>query len=292
MNFLRSALDKTPPATLALRLTTIGMVLFGAQMKILKSLLTVLGFAGIAFPSWTLRARYWFIAASLSFVFHGFIWSEIDNHKYLFFYWLLACGFATQQPNPEESLAHNARLLIALSMGFAALWKLMGGQYLDGSFLHHTMLTDGRFVEFSNIVTGISLETLRENRVILRLWQSGMLDETAVQLTSNNLAQTISLALSYFTIAIEIFIALTFFLGDRIPLLWRHAGLMVFILTVYPVATVIGFGAMLIVMALADVPKHHYRIRLCYLGMLTFTLLAAIPKRLFDYVSRFLEILS
>jgi len=43
--------------------------LYGAQMQILASLLTVLGFAGLLFPSWTLRAQFWWSAVLLSLFF-------------------------------------------------------------------------------------------------------------------------------------------------------------------------------------------------------------------------------
>jgi len=177
-------------------------------------------------------------------------------------------------------------------MACAVFWKLFGGQYFNGSFMYYTMLTDPRIEGFTNTMGGLSHASLLENRMLLHLWGAGLSEGSMVQLNSNQYIHIISLALSFFTLAVELFIAMVFLMGNKISPVWRHLCLIFFILTVYPVAPVIGFGCILIAMAIADVPEEYFRIRVSYLGVLSFTLLANVWNKLFDYFYRFLEILG
>ena len=48
-------------------------------------------------------------------------------------YWSLACCLSLFCRDPDRLLAWNGRVLIGLTFLFATGWKIMGGEFLDGS---------------------------------------------------------------------------------------------------------------------------------------------------------------
>jgi hypothetical protein len=88
-------------------------------------------------------------------------WHYADNHKYLIAYWILACTLSLLHGQPQVALQWTARVLVTLVFLFATLAKLAGGQYLDGSFLYVTFITDSRVQPVGALFAGASFDDFR-----------------------------------------------------------------------------------------------------------------------------------
>ena len=77
----------------------------------------------------------WFVFTAFFFkaVYDNYLF--LDNHKYLFGYWFLACGVSLYFKNPGQVLRYNARNLVGICFLIATLYKIYVGEYLDFSFI-------------------------------------------------------------------------------------------------------------------------------------------------------------
>ena len=112
MKSFRSAIAQLPSSDLVLRLSALVAVAYGTQSQILQAIFIVCAGAGLVYSHLLRRPEFWFVLVSLSLFVHGLKWIEIDNHKWLFVYWMLAIGFALRASDLTTSLAQGARLLI------------------------------------------------------------------------------------------------------------------------------------------------------------------------------------
>ncbi|MBE9076217.1 hypothetical protein IQ241_02715 [Romeria aff. gracilis LEGE 07310] len=209
-------------------------------------------------------------------------WPFLVNHEYLITYWVLACTLALYAFVPTAVMAWNARLLIGLCFSFATLWKLLSGEYLDGSFLHLTVLLDPRLSSIA-LLSGVSAETLQANADLFsRLQTSGF-----SELRTNPLISSISLLLSYWTLLIEGLVALSF-LCPRPRWLYqrRDWGLLLFTFTTYTIIPVFSFAAVLLVLGLAQC-EYPQRERLYLQAWLLIPIWMVLPQALF-YLLRLL----
>jgi len=139
---------------------------------------------------------------------NGSSWHSIDNHKYLINYWSLCVATALiARARSRSVLAGNARLLIGLCFLFAVIWKIMAGEFADGSFLHHVLLTDSRVQVPTSIVGQVPLPALETNRSLLRMQAMFPDSGTEVSLSSSSVLRTIALVASWWTLLIEGLIA-------------------------------------------------------------------------------------
>ena len=245
-------LTQRPVHQLVLYLTTL-ILLFHAiedwrwTMVPEKSLAIAMAF----YPNLFLRRWAW-LAMSGCLIFHNvWHWSSLVNHDYLYTYWVLACTVAICSAKPTKVLGWNARWLIGICFFFATFWKLWGGEYLDGSFLHLTFLLDHRLAMGAVWLGGLDLDTLANNRQLFQTLQSG--NGELQQLSTTARMAGVSWALSYWTILIEGLVALSFL--SKFPQ-WLHQKrdwlLLGFVITTYSMIPVLGFGAMLAVMGYAQ----------------------------------------
>lgn len=277
MTALRAILSRPELDEVVLRITAVVMMVYGAQSETLEALLVVLGGAGLVFPALLRRGAYWWLAVGLSVSLHALKWYMIDNHKYLLCYWLVGCALAVGRPAIEDTLARTGRSLIGLCFACGLFWKLFGGQYVDGSFMHYTLLASGKFAPAAGWLGGLEPSQLLETKVLLRLLEAGLVNAPTVGLTTSDGVASAALFSSYFTLVIEASLAVTFLLGDRLRPGWRHGLLLLFIVTVYPFAMVPGFACILVTLALADVGGSS-TLRLTYLAVLVFSVLSFIPQ--------------
>ncbi|ASC72745.1 hypothetical protein XM38_037040 [Halomicronema hongdechloris C2206] len=206
----------------------------------------LLAVAMLGRPAWLQSRWAWISLSALLVVNNTVYWFRLVNHEYLITYWVLACTLAIFAPKPRQVLAWNGRWLIGLCFAFAIAWKLIAGEYLDGSsFLHLTFLLDHRLAMGAVLLGGVPVETLTANRELFSLMQTtGYTDPIA--LTSNPLMSSVSLVLSYWTLSIEGLVALAF-LSPWPARLWRQRDwwLILFIVTTYAVIPVFAFAAIL-----------------------------------------------
>ncbi len=183
-------------------------------------------------------------------------WLWADNHKFLLLYWCLALACAYASDRPQRALARSARLLIGLCFAFAAAWKLITPDYLDGRAFHYLLLDDGRFAPLADwLGAGPSL---RAHNAALR---HALPDElAAVTLRDAPALRWVALALAWWTALLELAVAGLFLRPERydrssrrewIPPA-RDLALLLFISTTYALAPVPGFAWLLIAMGMSQ----------------------------------------
>ncbi len=208
--------------------------------------------AGFSWPQLTHRAWFWFALAGLRLVaLVPFDWPTLDNHHYLLTYWLLALGFAHLGPDPARTAALAGRLLIGFAFAAATIWKLLTPDFASGEFFRFLLATDGLPAPIGSWLPGSDGALMEANREaagpVLVEGETTTLDESP-------LAPALGWLLAWWTVLIEAVVAFAFL----VPLSLRWAGvrpvlLLVFIVTTYPIAPVIGFGWTLVAMAFAMV---------------------------------------
>ena len=192
-------------------------------------------------------------------------WHAFEDHAYYAILWLAAIGVTRIGTRQRRSLVISARTMIALAMGLAVLWKAISGQYMSAEMFHHKLLTDPRFCAIvSTPVAGVTPSAVGDNRdAILSLRQMG--GEQSVTLSSTATLGLIAVLMTYWTIGIELAIALAFALPRwRLLDRWRNHFLMIFLVSTYLVVPVIGFGLLFAAMAMAQCRRNERHWQLAY----------------------------
>ena len=242
-----SALD------LGARLTLVLLILYSGEYWYLKAPMAIVCTCGVVFRQLFRTSTFWLLIALVLVWGNLLNWYTIDNHKYLMTYWTLALYCCLRLPKPQEALAWNARTLIGLCFAFSVLWKCISGDFLNGGFFHLTILDDNRFHGVATALGGTQLADFRHNSAKLAelvRFDSSLSD---VVLREGARVPLIALILTWWTMAIETLIAAAFL----VPTTWklsryRHVFLILFALTTYWVAPVIGFGWLLLVMGVTQ----------------------------------------
>ncbi len=194
-------------------------------------------------------------------------WPLHDNHDYLTSLWCLAIATSLAAPDARAALARNARLLVGLTFLFATLWKgVLSPDFVDGTFFRVTLLEDSRFANLAVVAGGMDdalFDANDEARVAYArgvAWsRSGFVEPPAVP--------RLALLLTVYTLAIEAALALAFLWpGSGGPARWRDALLVVFAATTFAVASVAGFGWLLMTLGLAQCGAERPRARGLYLA--------------------------
>jgi hypothetical protein len=248
------------------RMTLLLLLLYAGEGWYLRVPIRILCGCGILIPFLGLSSGFWLLLTGAMAVGNAVDWYSIDNHKYLMTYWCLALACAFASPKPRLVFALNARLLIGLCFAFAVLWKLISPDFLNGNFFHYTLLTDSRFAGFSEMFGGMSKAVLTQNRhhvLDLKSYDSLL---HAVPLLSSPRLFLLAKLITWWTVGIEGLLAVTFLCPvDRYLSRWRDALLLLFAFTTYPVATVPGYGWLLMVMGVAQCSSSQRRTRLLYI---------------------------
>lgn len=238
---------------LTLRLTLILLILYSPPyIPLDRFVLPILCASMLVFPSFLTSRYLWGVLVILFAGTNIFFWYQFDNHHYLTNYWCIVCLIAASAKNADKIMAWNGKLLIGLCFFLATLWKIIAGQYFDGSFLHLTFLLDDRLEIAAHLFGGLNSEILYDNRQLLDYFAATDLGNEALLTTSPQLA-FFSAILSYWTLFCEGIIAIAFLL-PRLKWLYdrRDFLLISFILTTYPLVPVSGFAGLLAVMGFAQ----------------------------------------
>ena len=178
-------------------------------------------------------------------------WPLPDNHIYLTAYWCLAAALALQGSTPEAHLALASRLLLALAMTLAVLWKgFLSPDYMDQRFFRVTLIDDPRFASVSMLVGGLTDAELEENRAALEPLPDGaeLLDPPILREPPR--LRALASLLSWGGVGLEALLALAMWLPHRWARPWQHGLLLLFCLVTYAIAPVAGFGWLLLIMGL------------------------------------------
>jgi hypothetical protein len=257
------------PVDLALRLTLLDLLLCPVGDWRVRPFVLGLAAAGLLIPTLLRRPSLWLGLAFLTGLRVLIDWPLSDNHAYLLGYWCLAVWLALLSEDPRPCLALNGRLLIGWAFAFATVWKLvLSPDYLDGTFFRVTMLTDGRFEGFAQLVGGLTLDQLAALRDFVEQHVDGPLFAMSDAPSEPARFLTLTHAMTLWTIAIEAAVALAFLWPvERGISHLRNVFLITFCATTYAVATVEGFGWLLISAAVAQCPLERSRTRLVYVAI-------------------------
>ncbi len=255
-------LDTIDAIDLALRLTLLTLLLRPVGTPNVRVAVLGLAALGLALPTCLRSPILWGALAALAGYRVLDDWSLADNHAYLLAYWCLAVTLALAARDAGACLALNARLLIGGAFAFAVLWKVvLSPDYLDGRFFRVTFLTDARFADFAQLAGGVDADQLASLAAFVR----GDPAEAGAVIPARLVA--LAHVATLWTVAIEAAVAGAFLspLGRALSAA-RHALLIAFCVTTYAVATVAGFGWLLLAMGTAQCEAERRYTRLAYLA--------------------------
>lgn len=248
-------------------MTLLLLLVYPSNFWYVRIPITVLSVSAFVFRSLRLDPRLWFVVAMTVISGNYQNWFLVDNHKYLLGYWSLALFCCLLTDEPEKNLAVVARRLIALSFMFAVFWKIASRDFLDGTFFHYSLLLDERFRSVSELVGGMTQELIESNRAAYRALINFDSRMDAVRLLFTKGITYSALLFTWWTLIIEALVVVSFLwpAGKSVSK-WRDFVLIVFILSTYSVAPVLGFGWTLIIMGLVQCENRYKYVRWLYMG--------------------------
>jgi hypothetical protein len=234
---------------------------------LVRPCILALAAAGLLLPGLLRQPGLWIALTFLTGLRVVLDWSLADNHAYLLCYWCLAVSIALCSRDPSACLAVNGRLLIGLAFFFATLWKVgLSTDYLDGRFFRITLLTDPRFAGFAQLAGGLLPEHFEDLRMFVKQHVDGQLFAPSFLPTEPLRFRLLATAMTWWTVAIEGALALTFLWPvERGLSKMRDAILLTFCVTTYAVATVAGFGWLLLALGVAQCEPERRKTQLLYL---------------------------
>jgi hypothetical protein len=261
---------------LPLRLTLIILVVRPMGPWFTSVSLLLLAMSGLIHTGMLRAPALWLGAAALVTAHLAIDWPLPDNHHYLLAYWLLGIGIALRLPDPPRALAWTAGLLVGLAFLFAVLWKaVLSPEYLDGRFFAVTLLTDERFEDLVQLLSGLSLAELAENREYLTALPEGaeLMDPIPFHETAR--FRGLVMALTWGGLLLESAVAVLWLARTWLGRVgWApHVVLLAFCVATYAVAPVAGFGWLLLAMGLSVTAPHQRALRGAYVAVFAMVLL-------------------
>lgn len=247
-------------------MTLLLLLLYPSNYWYVRIPITVLCVSAFVFRSLRLHPMFWFVVGMTVMAGNYQNWFIVDNHKYLLGYWCLALFCCLLTNDPEQSLAVIARRLVAFSFLFAVFWKIASSDYLNGTFFHYSLLLDQRFSGVSELLGGMTRELIEANRAAYRALINFDSTIESVQLIYTKGITNLARLITWWTLLIEAAVLVSFLSpAGKLIYRWRDFILIVFILSTYSVAPVLGFGWTLIIMGLAQCEDRYTYVRWLYM---------------------------
>jgi hypothetical protein len=219
----------------------------------LKIPVVIIAAAGVLYPPLIERVNFWFAIAAFMAASAYQNWYTIDNHKYLMLYWCIALSACCATKQRREALRSNARWLIGLAFGFATLWKFLSKDFTDASFFYHTALTEPRFETLARWVGGVPQSVFGATYDAVRALRHADQPPYAINVYDSARLLFFARFMTWWTIVVEGTIAIAFLAPSRwITAKLRNPSLLLFLLSTYTAATVVGFGWVLAIMGYAQ----------------------------------------
>ncbi|MEW6143409.1 MAG: hypothetical protein AB1598_00155 [Thermodesulfobacteriota bacterium] len=264
-----SEIAGTGAVDLSLRLTLLDLLLRPVGGWTVRPFTLALAAAGLLMPGLLRSPFVWFSLAYFTGARVLLDWPLADNHAFLLFYWCLAVSIATVSRDAGRCLSLNGKMMIGLAFAFSVLWKVfLSGDFMDGRFFRIAMLTDYRFEWFAYVVGGLTAGELESLKQFVSQHVDGQMpfsvSETPVQPARFIMVSQI---LTYWTVFIESAVALLFLIPEKTGISrFRDLLLVVFCVTTYSVATVDGFGWLLIAMGVSQCGEGRRAVRFLYVA--------------------------
>lgn len=234
-----------------LLLTVIVLLLYADTTSLLQIPFKVACGAAILFPAVRGSAAWWAsVTAFMVFVNAG-DWHVIDNHKYLITFWSVCVTIGLLSGDPRAVLRTNAGLFVGLCFAMAALWKVIGGEYADGTFVASTFLFDSRVHEAAAVIGPVPRDQLGLMNRVVSLAMSAPTTETRITLDSPERLLAVSRWLGWAAVVGEGMVALAWLAPVGVFRRFRHTLLLFFILVTYFFLPVVGFASILALLGFA-----------------------------------------
>jgi hypothetical protein len=254
---------------LALRLTLLDLLLRPVGDWTVRPLTVAFAAVGLLIPGQFRSKLVWIALAFLTGLRVFLDWPLPDNHAYLLFYWCLAVSISLYSRDAGRCLAFNGKIMIGLAFALAVIWKVyLSGDYMDGRFFRIAMLTDHRFEWFTHFIGGLTAGEYRDMKQFVGQHVDGLMPFPGGDVPhQSDRFIMVSQILTYWTVFIESAVALFFLMpGERGLSRFRDLFLVVFCVTTYSVATVDGFGWLLIAMGVSQSGDGRKAVRFLYIG--------------------------
>lgn len=220
-----------------------------------------LGSIGILFERTRQSKYYWISVTTLYFLFVIQNWQIIDNHIYLWGYWLLAICTSFFTTNQNESLKLSAKYLIAFCMAYAFIQKL-NPNFLSGDFFYYKLITDPRFNFIGPFIQYNLSDVISENTYLI----NKVTYETKTLLLNAGpyILHPISKGLTWYTLLLEGLLSALFFLPRKKAYIWQHSFLLMFG-SLYFVLPIRGFAYTLLTMGFVLIKKEDIKLKVIYI---------------------------
>jgi hypothetical protein len=260
---------------LALRLTLLDLLLRPVGSWALRPFILTLAVIALVRTNWLRHPLLWLALAALTAARVIVDWPLADNHAYLLSYWCLAAALALFSQDTARVLAFNGRLLIGLVFLFACVWKLaISDNYVDGTFFQVTMITDDRFEGFVRVAGGLDESEYADLREAVTQHLDAPPGHAIDMPEIPTRFKYLALAATFWNLFINAALAIIFLWpsgarGNRL----RHLALLTYCVVTYAIATVDGFGWLLLAMGAAQTGIEQLRIRRAYIAVFVLILL-------------------
>lgn len=284
MKRVTSFVDHLDIRNVSVAMTLILVLLYTGDQWYLKMPIILLVSAGVVFEDVRRSSTFWLSISALLLFTALTNWYYQDNHKYLISYWCLAIFFSCLSANPQKVLAKNARLLIGLTFLFAVIWKIIAPDYINGDFFKYTFLTDQRLASAAVFIGGLELEQLEANRNARQFMADVPVPDQDIKVQSTPGVDVLAIITTWWVLIIESLVAIAFLSREQwLISYYRDVIFIVFIITTFSVAPVIGFGLVLTIMGFAQSDKEHPRTVMSY--FLLFFLVQALDLPSYDILT-------
>jgi hypothetical protein len=158
----------------------------------------------------------------------------------------------------------------------------MTPDFRSGMFFEVQMLSDARFFAFTSFCTGTSAADLENNvRALGELQHAGPDQSLAAPLRCSVGVRPVAIAMTIETLLIEGAVAVAFLMCpiSRLAMKIRNWLLLFFVVSTYSVATVIGFGWLLVIMGFSQCERDERHSRTTYAAAFVLLQTFTVPWR-------------
>jgi len=263
---IRQEIAAYDPWELAARLTLLTLLLSPVGNWFIRPFILGLSVAGLLIPGMWRSPSLWAALALLTGIRFYISWPLADNHAYLLSYWCLAFAVSAWLGN-REVLFSNARYLVALTFGFAALQKWMSPDYTNGVFFLVTFFLDERFEDFVVLFSSVTFEQIDIAREYLEGDYRSTPAPDSLPFVIPDSMWWLAILSTAWNLLEQTLVAIVFLApkNSRLGRL-RDPMLLLFCFTIYAVVPVVSFGWLLLAMGIAQSDEKSATIRYWYMG--------------------------
>jgi len=223
----------------------------------------------LVYPRAIRSALFWFVLSLAATFVVIRDWHAVDNHKYLFLYWLWILCFCHLLAEPQRQrhiLLINARFFLCFVFLASAAQKLASPTYRSGEMFEYYLYADSRFTAFAKLI-GIdpSVPDAVQKRIALFRSPYSKPVDNELELPGTDRARVAALILTWWDAALQLLIGLMLLFRLRATDQAAHVLLLLFIFTTYLPAPVFGFGWILAIMGLTLAKQNFPKIAAVYM---------------------------